>query len=126
MYERGVLCNYMRYFLLHLRKEDGTPYPPSSIRSILSGLNRAMEENGVPFCMKNKEDPAFFLSYFLHWTRLRLLSYLMNMKPCFGRRNCLVMILLSHYSWLFFWGVGLKFVLHGVEEQHSLQPKQFK
>ena len=50
----GFLCKYMRYFVLELRKEDWTPYPPSSICSTLSGLHRALKENGVPFSMMNK------------------------------------------------------------------------
>ena len=49
----------MRYFVLEVRKEDGSHYPPSSIQSILSGLNRVLKDNGVPFSMMNKDDPAF-------------------------------------------------------------------
>ena len=34
-----VLCKFLRCFVLEVRKEDGTMYPPSSIRSILGGLH---------------------------------------------------------------------------------------
>ena len=76
MYDRGVVCKHVRYFVLHLRKEDGTPYSPSSIRGILSGLNRALKENGVPFSMKNKEDPAFLeLFLTLDTVKASVISY---------------------------------------------------
>ena len=75
-HDHGVLCKHVRYFVLHLRKEDGTPYPPSSIRSILSGLNRALKENGVPFSMKNKEDLAFLELFFtLDMVNASVISY---------------------------------------------------
>ena len=50
----------------------------------------------------------------------------MNMKPCSGRRKLLGYDTPKLLQLAVFWGVGLNFVLRGVEEQHSLQPEQFK
>ena len=30
-HDKAIVCKYMRYFVLEVRKEDGSPYPPSSI-----------------------------------------------------------------------------------------------
>ena len=49
----------MRRFVLEARKEDGQAYNPATIRSLLSGLNRVMQENGTQFSILNKADPAF-------------------------------------------------------------------
>ena len=54
-----VLSKFLRYFVLEVRKEDGSAYPPASIRSILSGINRVLKDNGAPFSIMNKEDPLF-------------------------------------------------------------------
>ena len=83
-----------------------------------------MKENGVPFSMKNKEDPAFLeLFLTLDTVKASVTSY--EHEAMFWEKK------LPGYDTLklqlaVFWGVGLNFVLHGVEEQHNLQPKQFK
>ena len=43
------LCMYMRLFVLEARKEDGQPYPPSTLRGLLSGLNRVLKQNKATF-----------------------------------------------------------------------------
>ena len=30
-HDKAIVCKYMRYFVLEVRKEDGSPYTPSSI-----------------------------------------------------------------------------------------------
>ena len=35
-----TVCKYMRLFVLEARRTDGAPYPPSTICSLLSGINR--------------------------------------------------------------------------------------
>ena len=123
-HDHGVLCKHVRYFVLHLRKEDGTPYPPSSIHSILSGLNRALKENGVSFSMKNKEDPAF-LKLFLTFDTVKASVISYEHEAMFWEKKLLGYDTLK-LQLAVFWGVGLNFVPHGVEAQHGLQPKQFK
>ena len=35
------------------------PYPPATLRSLLSGINRILKANKAPFLIFNKEDPVF-------------------------------------------------------------------
>ena len=48
-HDAGVVCKYMSYFVLEDQREDDKPYPPGTIPSLLSGLNRVTKENVTPF-----------------------------------------------------------------------------
>ena len=41
-----VICKFLRYFTLEVRREDGERYNPGTIRSLLCGLNRTMKKKG--------------------------------------------------------------------------------
>ena len=58
-HDADVVCKYMRYFVLEARARDGKKYPPTTIRSILSGLNRIYKESKAPFSIFDKANPAF-------------------------------------------------------------------
>ena len=38
---------------------NGEPYPPATLRSSLSGINRILKANKAPFSVFNKENPVF-------------------------------------------------------------------
>ena len=58
-HDAEMVSKCMRLFVLEVRKADGEPYPPSTIRGLLSGLNRVMQSNKVSFSMLEKGDRHF-------------------------------------------------------------------
>ena len=46
-------------FILETRNSNGEQYPPSTIHSLLRGLNHCFKENKAPFSVMSKEDPQF-------------------------------------------------------------------
>ena len=57
-----VVSKYMRCFVLvvlEARNQAGEKYPPSTIRSILSGLNRVLKEAKSPSSILDKSDHRF-------------------------------------------------------------------
>ena len=44
---------------METRREDGKAYPPSTLRSLQSGLNHTLQSNNAPFSILNKNDPQF-------------------------------------------------------------------
>lgn len=44
---------------METRREDGTPYPPSTLRSLLSRVNRTLQSNNAPFSILDKNNPEF-------------------------------------------------------------------
>ena len=38
---------------------DGSVYPPATLRSLVSGLNRILHSNRAPFSVLDKGDPRF-------------------------------------------------------------------
>ena len=57
--DAATVSKYLRYFLLEARTRDGNRYPPSTIRCILSILNRIYKKNAAPFSILDKTNPAF-------------------------------------------------------------------
>ena len=57
-HDPDTVCKYMRYFVLEVRSQDGNKYPPRTIRSILSGLNRILKESKAPFSILDKTNPC--------------------------------------------------------------------
>ena len=51
-----ILCKWLCRFILETRREDGMPYPPSTLRSLNSGINRALKAKNVPFSVLDKSD----------------------------------------------------------------------
>ena len=58
-HDAAVVCKWMCLFVLEARRADSKPYPPSTLRNILSGLNRILQSNKAPFSILNKKDPLF-------------------------------------------------------------------
>ena len=44
---------------METRREDGKPYHPSTIRVLLSGINRILQANKAPFSVLDKSNPDF-------------------------------------------------------------------
>lgn len=44
-HNKVTVCKFMQYFVLEVRREDGSQYPPSSNRSLLCGLNKILKDN---------------------------------------------------------------------------------
>ena len=58
--DASELDNWLSVFVLETRKEDGSPFPPKSIKLILSGLLRYMRaKSPSPFNIFQKDDHRF-------------------------------------------------------------------
>ena len=55
-HDAELVCLWMCRFVMETRKTDGSRYPPASIRSMVSGLNRVLKENKAPFSVLDKTD----------------------------------------------------------------------
>ena len=55
----GILCKWLCRFILETRREDGKPYPPSTLRLLISGINCALKAKNVPFSVLDKSDYRF-------------------------------------------------------------------
>ena len=53
------LCYVLQLFALEVRKVNGDRYPPSSIRSLLSGIGRELADNKVPYNILDGNDLRF-------------------------------------------------------------------
>ncbi|XP_011407854.1 PREDICTED: glutamine-rich protein 1-like [Amphimedon queenslandica] len=134
-----VLCKFLRCFVLEVRKEDGTMYPPSSIRSILGGLHRVLRENGATFSIFDKDDPIF-REFAL---TLDTVTSQLHSEGIGAKRNKALVIPFEHE--VIFWdkgiigygspkslmravfcGIGMHFVLRGVEEHRNLKIEQIE
>uniref|UniRef100_A0A1X7V7N6 Uncharacterized protein n=1 Tax=Amphimedon queenslandica TaxID=400682 RepID=A0A1X7V7N6_AMPQE len=52
-------CYILQLFALEVRKVNGDRYPPSSIRSLQSGIGRELADNKVPFNILDRNDLHF-------------------------------------------------------------------
>lgn len=132
-----VVSRVLRYFVMEVRRSDGECYPPGTIRNLLSGLNRIMKDNGVPFSIFNKEDRRF-------GELLRTLDTItssLHRKGVGSVRNAAPVISFEHEDMFWskgllgtgtprslqhavFYVLGLNFVLRGVDEQYNMKPEQ--
>jgi len=55
----GLLCKWLYQYVMETRRTDGSQYPPATLRSLLSGVNRVLQENKVPFSILDKGDYRF-------------------------------------------------------------------
>ena len=69
-HDAGLVCKWMCRFVIETRKTDGSAYPPATIRSLVSGLNREIQRNKAPFSVLDKND-ARFRDLHLHLLLLR-------------------------------------------------------
>ena len=51
-----LVCKWLCCFVLETRKLDGSRYPPATIRSLVSGLNRELQRHSAPFSVLDKGD----------------------------------------------------------------------
>ena len=122
---------------METRREDGTPYPPSTLHSLLSGVNRTLQSNDAPFSILDKNNPQFH-------DRIKTLNMVSSSlhKDGAGASKHSVPIIDSKHEDLFwerglfgssspkvlqhivFFYVGMNFVLRGIQEQHDLAPSQ--
>ena len=54
-----TLCRWLCRYVMETGKEDGHPYPSSTLRSLLSGINRVLQSNHAPFSVLDKTNPCF-------------------------------------------------------------------
>ena len=116
-----------------MRREDGKLNNPGTIRSLLCGLNRVMKDNGATFSILDKGNPISgellltldTVTSGLHWQGIgatrksasitsREHEMLFRETGLFGSKNT------KSLQRVVFFCIGLHFVLHGVDEQHSL------
>ena len=128
----------MRLFVLEVRKADGGKYPPSTLRNLLSGLNREMKKNKVEFSIMDKTDHRFRELHLtldsicseLHRTGIgvkrnsaRVIS--VEDEAVFWEKGSLGTSSPTVLQRTVFFYVGMQFVLRGVQEQHDLLLSQF-
>ena len=58
-HDAKLLCKYLSLYVMETRREDGKPYHPSTIRVLLSGINRILQANKAPFSVLDKSNPDF-------------------------------------------------------------------
>ena len=58
-HDASVVSKYLRYFVLEARTQDDKKYSPTTIWSLLSGLNRILKELKATFSILDKSNPAF-------------------------------------------------------------------
>ena len=66
-----LLCKWLCRYVMETRRTDGSEYPPATLRSLLSGVNRVLQENKAPFSILDKGDVRFkdLQVYYTHWTQ---------------------------------------------------------
>lgn len=123
--------------MLEARKVDGAPYPPSSLRCLLSGINRELINDKAGFSVMDGSNLHFrelhltldTVTRKLHSTGVGLdkakaqviskdLEDMCWEKGSLGTSSPTV---LQHT--VFFY-IGLQFVLRGFQEQHDLMVRQ--
>ena len=58
-HDTSIVSKYLKYFVFEARTQDGKKYHPSTLRSLLSGLNRILKESKAPFSILDNGNPAF-------------------------------------------------------------------
>ena len=48
-HDAKLVCKNLCRFVMETQREDGKPYPPASLRCLLSALNRILQDNNAPF-----------------------------------------------------------------------------
>ena len=132
-----LVCKWLCCYVLETRNKDGSRYPPSTIRSLVSGLNWHLQLNGATFSVFDKNDARFrnllktldTISCDLHKQGIGATKNSAKIidegheclfweKKLLGFNTPRVLQLTVFY-------VGLNFALHCVQEQHDLVPSQF-
>ena len=133
-----VICKWFCRFVMETRKNDGSPYPPASLRSLLCGLNRVLQRNKAPFSVMDKTDHRFrdlqktldSLSSDLHRQGVGAVKHTAKVidpkhEDIFWQKGLLGYSTPKVLQRTVFFYTGLHFVLRGIQEQHDLVPLQF-
>ena len=134
--DADTVSKVLRYFVLEVRRSDGQCYPPTTIRNLLSGLNRIMKDNGVSFSIFDKEDRRFgdllrtldTITSSLHRqgvgsvrSSAPVISF--EHEALFWSKGLLGLETPRTLQHAVFYVLGLNFVLRGVDEQYNLKQK---
>ena len=131
------IVKYLCLFVLETRKEDGSRYPPATIRSLLSGLNRVLQANNAPFSILDRHDARFRELF----NTLDVVSSTLHKEGVGAKRKSAPVIEVEHENMFWdsgllgyssprslqtavFFYVGLHFALRGFQEQYDLVPSQ--
>ena len=131
------IVKYLCLYVLETRKEDGSRYPPATIRSLLSGINRVLQANKAPFSILDKHDLRFRELF----NTLDVVSSTLHREGVGARRKSASVIEVEHENLFWecgllgysspralqravFFYLGLQFALRGVQEQYDLVPSQ--
>ena len=132
-------CKWLCRFVMETRKTDGLAYPPATLRSLVSGVNRELQRNKALFSVLDENDARFrdlqktldSLSSSLHRQGLGATRNSAKVidpvhEEMFWKKSLLGYSSPKLLQKTVFFYVGLNFVLRGVQEQHDLVPSQFK
>ena len=133
-----LLCKWLCRYVMETRRTDGTQYPPATLRSLLSGVNRILQENKAPFSILDKDDRRFkdllktmdTLCSDLHRQGIGATKNSAKViepihEDIFWQKGLLGFSTPKVLQRTVFFYVGLNFVLRGVQEQQDLIPSQF-
>ena len=138
-HDPATVSKFLRYFVLEARNQTGEKYPPATIRSILSGLNRILKEAKAPFSILDKSNVHF---RDLLLTMDSVTSELHREGIGVSKKSAAV-ISFEHENLFWetkvlscdtprslqravFFSVGLRFALRGVQEHHDMKLDQLK
>ena len=133
-----LVCKWLCRFVIETRKTDGSPYPPSTLRSLISGLNRVLQSNQAPFSVLDKGDYRFrnllktldSLSSELHSAGIGASKNSAKVievedENMFWQKGILGYSTPKILQRTVFFYVGHNFVLRGIQEQYDLVISQF-
>ena len=137
-HDADLVCKLLCRFVLETRRVDGTPYPPATLRSLVSGLNRVLQSNKAPFSALDRSDSRFqdlqktldSHSSELHRQGIgAVIESAKSIDPVhediFWQKYLLGYCTPKVLQRTVLFYVGLNFVLRGVQEQYDLVPSQF-
>ena len=127
-----LVCKWLCRFLMETRKNDGSPYPPASLRSLVCGV---LHKNKAPSSVIDKSDHRFLktldsLSNKLHRQGVGAVKQSAKLidpkhEDIFWQKALLGYSSPKILQHMVFFYVGLNIVLRGVQEQYDLVPFQF-
>ena len=136
-HDAKLVCENLCWFIIETQREGGNPYPPASLRCLLSALNRILQDNKAPISVFNKKDPQFrhlmhtfdSVSSDLHWEGVdaqrksaSVITYedenVLWEKGLLGDDSPRV----SEHT--VFYYAGMQFCLKGIQEQYDLRRQQ--
>ena len=137
-HDAELVCKWLCRFIVETRKTNGSVYPPATLKSLVSGVNRVLQGNKAPFSVLDKSDPRFrdllktldSVSSELHRQGIGATKQSAKVidpvhEDIFWQKSLLGYSTPKALQRSVFFYAGLHFVLRGVQEQHNLLPSQF-